>query len=473
MNKAGFDKYEDHIILPFGKKVSYGLGGMVHYLLQESINNLVILYNVIFKMDALIVGAILFLPRIWDAISDPLMGYLSDNTRTRWGRRRPYIFLGGILGSISLFMMMSPPLSLSQNGLSTYFLITSILFFTAFTIFIVPYNALGFEMSIDYNERSRVMGYRAFFSSFGIMLAYWMIWFVTRPIFTSQAMGAKLTGIAFALIGSLGIIIVVLRTREPADVQQQEKVGILDALKFTYTNRPFLILSLALVIFQIGLAVWLPLMTYVNFYYVFGGDISMGSLLGGLSATLFCILKLGSVPLMTWVGTKIGKDKTFGIGIVLTAVCFGLVWFLFTPKYPYLQLALQLIVVWALPSIEIFPQAIMADICDLDELKHGYRREGMFGAGMGFAQKLGVSASPLIVGIILSFIGFDQNLTVQPEEVLFKLRLFAVVVPCAFILVAGILLFAIRLPETRVREVRAMLEERRSDNTSKEEYKHD
>ena len=107
----------------------------------------------------------------------------------------------------------------------------------------------------------------------------------------------------------------------------------------------------------------------------------------------------------------------------------------------------------------------MADICDLDELKHGYRREGMFGAGMGFAQKLGVSASPLIVGIILSFIGFDQNLTVQPEEVLFKLRLFAVVVPCAFILVAGILLFAIRLPETRVREVRAMLEERRSDNT--------
>jgi len=455
-----FAKREDQGLLSFGKKANYGVGGLIYMLLANGVGQLAVWYNVIFKVDALVVGSILLLPRLWDAITDPLMGHISDNTRSRWGRRRPYILIGGILSGIFFSAMLLPPQSLSENGLNIYLLVTSVLFFTAFTVFTVSYNALGLEMSTDYHERSRVMAFRAYFYSFGTLIAFWGLWFATRSFFPTPIIGLNVTGILFGLIAVLATCYVFFTSREQEDIQKQDKIGIIDAVKFTFTSRPFLILTVALVVFDLGLLIYLQLISYVNIYYVFGGDIAAAAILGGLSATTFGVLKLFYVPMIAKVGTRFGKEKTFGFGLISGGLGMILTWFFYTPNYPYLQLALGFLYAFSFPTFEIFPQAIMADICNLDEMEHGSRREGMFGASMGFATKLAMSASPFIVGLILTFIGFDPNFTVQPDDVIFQMRIFQVVIPGILITAAGILIFAIKLPESKVREVRAILEKR-------------
>ena len=223
-----FAKREDQGLLSFGKKANYGVGGLIYMLLANGVGQLAVWYNVIFKVDALVVGSILLLPRLWDAITDPLMGHISDNTRSRWGRRRPYILIGGILSGIFFSAMLLPPQSLSENGLNIYLLVTSVLFFTAFTVFTVSYNALGLEMSTDYHERSRVMAFRAYFYSFGTLIAFWGLWFATRSFFPTPIIGLNVTGILFGLIAVLATCYVFFTSREQEDIQKQDKIGIID-----------------------------------------------------------------------------------------------------------------------------------------------------------------------------------------------------------------------------------------------------
>ena len=179
---------------------------------------------------------------------------------------------------------------------------------------------------------------------------------------------------------------------------------------------------------------------------------------------MYNALKLFTVVLIAWIGTKLGKDKTFGVGLVVSGAGMILTWFLFTPAHPYWQLAIPVFLAFSLPTLEIFPQAIMADICDLDELKTGLRREGMFGASLGFAMKLAVAGTQFVTGVVLRFAGFDPGLEgAQPPDVLFKLRIMTVLIPFALISISGALLFFLRVPEKRIREVRATLEARRRD----------
>jgi len=179
---------------------------------------------------------------------------------------------------------------------------------------------------------------------------------------------------------------------------------------------------------------------------------------------LFAVLKIFSLGPIGWVGRRIGKQKALVLGLALGGIFMTFIWFLYTPEYPMLIFVLQVLLIWGFPALEVFPMAIMADICDQDELKTGHRREGLFNSSMMFAHKLGLAFSVMIFGIVMNRVGFQEGVQVQEAQTLLNLRLATVIVPAAFVLVAVIILLFLHLPESHVRETRVVLNERKRMN---------
>lgn len=157
--------------VPTRRKIAWGTGTIADTLMANGINGLALpIYSIALGVSPGLTGLAVGIPRAWDATTDPLMGNISDNTCCKFGRRRPYIALGAILGEILFAILWMPPAMLGKTGLFIYFLLVAIHFFAAYTIYVVPQSALGFELSIDYNERTRVMAYRAFFGGGGALI---------------------------------------------------------------------------------------------------------------------------------------------------------------------------------------------------------------------------------------------------------------------------------------------------------------
>ena len=157
MNSTSFHTPpEDRI--PLIQKLAYGSGAFVNNLLGSAIGGMSIVLNLGLGMDPALVGLLGALPRFSDSLTDPLMGYISDNTNSRWGRRRPYIFVGAILASLFFVLLWQLPRGQSESFYFWYFLVGSVIFYLGYTVFATPWVALGYELTPDYHERTRLMG---------------------------------------------------------------------------------------------------------------------------------------------------------------------------------------------------------------------------------------------------------------------------------------------------------------------------
>ena len=202
--------------IPFPQKFFYGCGAFVNNLLADSIGRMLIVLNLGLGMNPALVGLLGALPRLTDAITDPLMGYISDNTRSRWGRRRPYIFCGAILVGIVFALLWQLPDNRSENYYFWYFLIGSFLFYLAYTIFVTPWVALGYELTPDYHERTRLMGVQNFMGQFAYLLTPWLLVLIqNETYFKNMVDGAGGLAIMLAaVIIGLGVVpAVFLRER--------------------------------------------------------------------------------------------------------------------------------------------------------------------------------------------------------------------------------------------------------------------
>ena len=172
---------EDRISL--AHKIIYGFGAFVNNLLAAAIGGMAIVLNLGLGMNPALVGLLGALPRLTDAITDPLMGYISDHTRTRWGRRRPYIFIGAILAGIIYALLWQLPLGMSENYYFWFFLIGSFIFYLAYTVYATPWVALGYELTPDYHERTRLMGVQNFMGQLAYVISPWFLWIMQAWFF--------------------------------------------------------------------------------------------------------------------------------------------------------------------------------------------------------------------------------------------------------------------------------------------------
>ena len=397
------------------------------------------------------------------------MGNISDNIRTRFGRRRPFILIGAILCAVMFALLWSPPSGWSPTAIGWWFMGMVFLYYTAYTIFAVPWGAMGLELTSDYNERTKVQAYRTVIQGVGA-IGLGTMWLLAQKWGGGDdVVGVRYVGLAFGgLILVCGVLPAIF-CRE--DVKHdQDKIAFWPALKATFSNQIFLLLIAVTICVMLGIFMVNSFAVYIGTYYVFEGDKEGVARLTAYIGAVYQIAGFALVPLITFIATRFGKKATLIGGLLLVVVAYGTSWWCYTPKNPWLQMVSLALAAPGLACMWTIGAYMLADICDLDELKTGRRREGMFAASYSWACKAGISLCMILSGYMLSWSGFDAELEVQSEAAITNMRLLYMLVPMGFVGLAAFLLTFYPLTEKRVLEIQKQLhpEETPDDTTPNE-----
>jgi len=446
------------------EKLGVGTGGLTVSLGNQSVRTTgMAVLNMILGINAKWVGIVLAIPLLWDAITDPIMGNISDNFRSKYGRRRPFIFAGAILMGLSFASIWLIPLQWSDAAQLTWFIVTSLLFYTAYTIFSVPFIGLTYEMTPDYNERTSVQGYVTFWNRLGEMSYMGLIplslifiaWKYGYPDTANLTVTEKMEGIRIsaAVYGGIGMslfgILPAFFGRERNYMLNlQETHGKKDPFwqtaKQALQNRSCALLCILSVCTIIAGVFASNMDWYLLIYYLSEGDIVLGTQWKLIVTVGYASVGIVGIPLIVFLTNRMSKVQ--GLRFIYSMMIINAVlrWLVYRPgrfseplEWGGISVILSSLVVvfksliWLDPltgglfwiGVGVLMHSMIADVCDDDELKNGHRREGMFGAIFGWATKASFAFSFVLVGFFLNFIGFDPGLSAQTPETYFNMRL--------------------------------------------------
>lgn len=423
-------------------------------------------YTTAIGLDAALAGYALGLAVLWDALVDPAMGALSDHTSSRWGRRRPYLIVGGIALAITTFFLFTPPAMESQSTKFLYLLFWYALVNTSMTIINVPHSALAGELTFDRNERTELFGWRMLFKNVGFLFGAIFPAQLLERVVTSG--GDEVTARSLSSIGVAGVIVLsaVLTTwavgsyDKPFSVMPGKKIGprrqFLRFVRGVWSvacNPVFAPLLIAFVVAQLGRTINASLAMH---YYQVRMGFSEADTSTYIIGVLIIVITL-SLPLWVWLSRRYGKKRPAFIGAILMAV-------LTTVGYPLLppgQLLPSVLFASVLcgsvvASIVLF-DSLVADVVDYDELKTREHREGLYFGCWLMATKVARAAGLACTGIMMSAIGYDEAATSHAPEVGFRIALlFGPGVGLCFLVAAFIFLW-MPLTDARHRRVQALL----------------
>ena len=467
MNKQQYKTNpEDQV--PLKQKIGVGAGGFpfqngglaIQYLGQP-------VYQIVLGLNPVLFGLAMTIPRILDALTDPIMGSISDKFRSRWGRRRPFIFSGALLMAVTYIMIWMVPRDFSQQGLFAWLVVSSILFFLSYTIFSIPLTGMTYELTPDYHERTRVMAFWGFFFNLGNLFINWYAPAATSGFFGDSITGARWVSVLVGALvfGGMGVLPAILgreRYYEVAQKEQEaEKIGFIASVRQIASSRPLLVVICLILSLNFCATIAGSLAQYIVIYHVKGGDIVAGITLNAMNGTGFAIIGFAAIPPISWLATRMGKRQAM-FSVLGLAVLGGLLkWFIFTPDMPYLLLLDSVLngPVWV--AIGVLIPAMMADLCDWDEHKYKERREGMISAIFSWITKVGLSFTFLFSGFALAISHFDSNLTMQSVETISRMRYFFVGASVLAPLLAMAFLAFYSISEKCAHEIRIDLEARR------------
>jgi len=459
----------------FGQKIAFGSGHLANNLFPAALGVFMIILVLALKMDPFLAGLLAAIPRLLDALTDPIMGYISDNTRSRWGRRKPYIFLGSIITGITFMIMWQLYPENSQTYNFFFFLGMSIIFYIGYTIFATPLIGLGYEMSPDYNERTRLMAVSQWMGQIAWMIAPWF-WVIiyNQSLYDSAPEGARNLSI---WVGGLCMILGVMPAFFCKELVLPEAAGesrvsmkdlaentkeFIKGIKQTITSKPFLRLCGATFFIFNGFQTIAQFAFFIIIFYLFNGDtVAAGNWpawFGTVSALATAFLV---IPVITFISTRIGKRKTFILSTFISIIGYALKWWGFSPGNPYLMFLPIPFISFGIGGLFTLMMSMTADVCDLDELNNGTRREGTFGAVYWWMVKLGTAMALLTSGAVLNLVGFDPDVEVQTIETITNLRIADILIPIITALMAIILMWKYDVTEKRANEIREALIARR------------
>ena len=450
----------------FWEKTALGAGGLPIFLGLAAVGSFATpFYQMTLKLDPVWLAAALTIPRFLDAFIDPLVGRFSDNFHSRFGRRRPLVVLGAIIQALAFGFIWMVPTGWGQLALTAWLVATQIVFYIGYSFFSVPFLALQYEITPDYDERTSVSSYVGFFGKAGEMGYNYIFPIASSVMFASAIAGVRTLGwiVGIVFLGMVALVpALFVRERYFHKTERQETVKLLPGIKAAFSSRAFTIL-VALTLLQIVAGMFASnLDRYILVYYLYHGDVALGETWKGNLSLTYAIVGILSIYPVSWLARRIGKTQTVAIAFGLTFVGALGKWVLYTPGHEWKILLDPLLCgpVWI--AINVLTPAMLADICDEDELRGGLRREGVFGAIFSWIQKVGYSAAFFGAFLSLKLTGFKAELGGgQAPETILRLRLILALSTAAWAVLAIFLLRAYPLDRKRAHEIRAELEARR------------
>ncbi len=466
--------------VPIGQKAAFGAGHLINNLIPGILGVFVVILKSAdgFGMDTVLAGLIVGIPRLFDALTDPVMGYVSDNTSSRFGRRRPYIFIGAILSGAIFAILWQVHDTNPEMYNFWYLLIFSILLIFGNTIFSTPLIALGYEMTSDYKERTRLMSFANIIGQVAWMLVPFL--YVLIPdgdLFASQPEGVRIVAlIAGFVIIILGILPAIFcRGIDSSKMEGREEITpkallksmgkIFTGIKLVLKNKPFVKLCLATFLVFNGFQIVAEFGVFIINFYMFDGDWGASkwwvALFPAVTAAYTAFI---AIPIINWMANKMGKRKAFIYATLISMVGYTLKWWGFDPDNYYMIFLPIPLMAFGMGCLFTLMMSMTADVCDLDELENGMpRKEGTFGAIYWWMIKVGQGLALVFSGIILKLLGYDPTATTQTTEALTGMRITDIALP---VLTAGLAIWVMwkySLTEERAREIKAELIERRGE----------
>ena len=462
--------------VPFNQKLVFGLGMLANQMFPAALGIFMVVLVKDLGFPTWLWGIIFFLPRLVDAISDPVMGYISDNTKSRWGRRRPYVFIGAILTGVSYIVMWQ---LYKENGLTynaTYFIIFSIVFYLGLTIFSVPYVAMGYEMSNDFHERTRLMAVAQWIGQWAWVISPWFWVIIYKPEwFDSPAGGCRELAIWVGLVCMILALIpaIFVKSESTKDAKNLEELsikkignnlsllykGFVDAFKL----KPFRKLCFSTFFVFNAFNTIAAFSFFIIVYYMFNGNAGDAGLWPTLHGSIGAICTTFLViPVVAYISQKIGKKKTFLVSQGISIIGYLLFWWAFQPGNPYLIFLPLPFFAFGIGGLFTLMMSMTADVCDLDELNTGKRREGVFGAIFWWMVKFGLAFAGLLSGLIMTIVNFTPGADVQPEGAVTGMRIAYTLVPIIGTMIAMAIMWTYDLTEDKSNEIRLQLEARKA-----------
>ncbi len=457
-----------HKRVPFGQKFAFGLGMLANQLFPAVLGIFTVILVENLGFPGWMLGVIYFVPKLFDAITDPIMGFITDNTKSKWGRRRQYVFIGAIItGSAFAFMWQM----YANDGVTynfIYFLVSSLFFYLGITIFSVPYVAMGYEMSDDFHERTDIMATAQFIGQLAWVFAPWL-WVIMgdRTMFTSGEVATRTLAIYVAIVCTIlaAVPAIFIKSKsslnenyEPLNLKSISRSfdliieGFKEALKIV----PFRKLCIATFLIFNSFNTTAGFSYFIIKYYLHNGtgEGLWPTLFGSVGAIFTTVL---IIPIVSRMSKLMGKRKAFLWSQGISIIGYILLIFLFVPGKPYLFLFALPFISFGIGSLFTLMMSMTSDVIDIDELNTGKRREGIFGAIFWWMVKFGAAIAGFLSGLILSIVAFKSGEPTQTYETMFQLRLFFSGIPILGTLTAMWVMYTYDVNEEKARETTAQL----------------
>lgn len=463
-------------MVPMYKKIAFGVGMLANQMFPAALGVFMVVLVNGFGFPVWMVAILTFAPRILDFIIDPIMGFITDNTRSRWGKRRHYVFIGAIILGISFLFMWQIH---RENGIVFnffYFLFFKLCLYVGLTVFSIPFVAMGYEMSDDFHERTQIMAIAQWIGQWAWVIVPWF-WIIIydKNWFASPEAGARELSVWVAIICMIFAMVPAFFIKsvstindtflKPISIRNFKSIfiNLIHEFKEAFKIHDFRRLCYS-TFFTFNAFNTVAQFTYfIIVYYLFNGDKGNGGLWaaifgsGGALVTTFVV-----IPVVVKMSKMIGKKKAFLLSQSISIFGYIMLFFLFIPGKPYMFLFALPFFSFGIGGLFTTMMSMTADVCDVDELNYGQRRDGVFGAIYWWVVKLGFAFAGLLSYLILAAIGFNGDLSTQSENTIFWLRFSFSAVPILGTLVAIYFMWNYSLTEEKIHKISAELAKRKA-----------